>query len=63
MQIVANVLDIKDAETWYEHLKIQKKGLKERILADHKKKTEAQSQKTVVLRKKNPKLSDLSSNS
>jgi len=36
MQIVANILDIKDADQWYEHLKSQKRSEKERIAAEAK---------------------------
>ena len=63
MQIVANVLDIKDSETWYEHLKAQKKLQKEKHLSEQKKKEETQGQRTVVLRKKKPEWKDLISNS
>ena len=54
MQIVANFLDIKESEAWYEHLKEQKKLFKERSVLGQKKREETQngSQRTVVLRKK-----------
>jgi hypothetical protein len=53
LQIVANVLEIKDIDTWTEHLKELKRTERERLAAEEKRREEARSaSKVVVIRRK-----------
>ena len=58
MQIIANILDIRNADGWFDRLREQKKTHKERLQMDALKKEEERKspQRTVVLRKKSPSI-------
>ena len=54
MQIIANVVDIKHADEWYQRLKDQRRAHRERVQQEAQKKEQKPAAKTVVLRKKSP---------
>ena len=59
MQIVANVVDIKGADEWFEHLRVQKKAERERKAAEAQRREEAaKAPKAVLFRRKPTELLD-----
>ena len=54
MQIVANVVDIEDADQWYEHLKEQRRVERERAEAQARDLEEKKKASRVVLFKRKP---------
>lgn len=58
MQIIANILDIRNADEWFDRLREQKKTHRERSQQEALKKEEEKKnqQRTVLLRKKSPSI-------
>ena len=59
MQIIANIVDIRGADEWYQRLKEQRRAYRERLAQEAQKKEEEKkaSSRTVLLRKRSPNVS------